>query len=62
MDLDGVILKTNLINYCAILSLFAAYPDQQPKISDDSLAHGGVSRREKLSTILHALLQTLPTS
>lgn len=61
LDLDGVILKTNLIKYRAMLSLFAAFPDQQPEISDYILAHGGVPRREKLSTILCDLLHTPPT-
>ena len=62
LDLDCVIMKTNLINYCAMLSLFATYPDQQPKISNDSLAHGGIPRREKLRTILRDLRQTPPTA
>ena len=62
LDLDGVIIKTNLIKYRAMLSLFAAYPDQQPEISDYILAHGGVPRREKLSTILCDLCQTPPTA
>lgn len=56
LDLDGVIRKTNLIKYRAMLSLFAAYPDLQPRISDDSLARGGMPRREKFSTILPDLL------
>ena len=62
LDLDGVILKTNRINYRALLSLFAAYPDQQPRISDYILAHGGIPRRENLLTTLRDLLQTPPTA
>ena len=62
LDLDGVILKTNLIKYRAMLSLFAAYPDLQPSISDYILAHRGILRREKLRTILRDLLQTPPTA
>ncbi|MCB0122399.1 MAG: hypothetical protein KDE58_09160 [Caldilineaceae bacterium] len=62
LDLDGIILKINLIKYRAMLSLFAAYPDQQPNINDDSLAHDDIPRREKLRTILRDLLQTPPTA
>ena len=62
LDLDGVILMTNLSKYCAMLFLFAAHPDQQPSISNYMLAHGGVPRREKLSTILRDLLQPPPTA
>lgn len=61
LDLDGVILKTNLIKYRAMLSLFAAYQDLQPRISEYILAHGGVPRREKLATILRDLIGITPT-
>ncbi|MEZ4684473.1 MAG: hypothetical protein R2932_60695 [Caldilineaceae bacterium] len=62
LDLDGMILKTNLITYRAMLSWLATYPDQQTEISDDSLAHGGIPRREKLSAILRNLRETPRTA
>lgn len=60
-DLDGVILKTNLIKYRAMLSLFADYGEQQESISAYILAHGGVPRREKLFGLLHGLLGVAPS-
>lgn len=61
LDLDGVILKTNLIKYRAMLSLFAAYPDQREAISDYILARGGVPRRDKLAAILGEIVGVEPT-
>lgn len=61
LDLDGVILKTNLIKYRAMLSLFAAYPEQQERISAYILARGGVPRRAKLFGLLHDLLGVEPS-
>lgn len=61
LDLDGVILKTNLIKYHAMLSLFSEYKDLQHRISEYILAHGGVPRREKLVTILRYLIRITPT-
>ncbi|MBX3013945.1 MAG: HAD family hydrolase [Caldilineaceae bacterium] len=61
LDLDGVILKTNLIKYRAMLALFAEYSALQPSISAYILAHGGVPRREKLATILRDFVKTTPT-
>jgi len=58
LDLDGVILKTNLIKYRAMLSLFT---ELQASISEYILAHGGIPRREKLVTILRDLVKTTPT-
>ena len=62
LDLDGVILKTNLIKYRAMLSLFADYQEQQESISTYILARGGVSRRDKLFGLLHDLLGTEPST
>jgi hypothetical protein len=31
-DLDGVIVKTNLVKHAAMLSLFADHPEQQGEI------------------------------
>lgn len=56
LDLDGVILKTNLIKYRAMLSLFAEYADQQETISAYILARGGVPRRDKLAGILQEIV------
>lgn len=61
LDLDGVILKTNLIKYRAMLSLFADYQEQQESISAYILARGGVPRRDKLFGLLHDLLGAEPS-
>jgi phosphoglycolate phosphatase-like HAD superfamily hydrolase len=61
LDLDGVILRTNLVKYRAMLSLFAEYRELQQSISDYILANGGVPRREKFVTILRDLIRTIPT-
>lgn len=61
LDLDGVILKTNLIKYRAMLSLFADYREQQESISAYILAQGGVPRRAKLFGLLHDLLGMEPS-
>jgi phosphoglycolate phosphatase-like HAD superfamily hydrolase len=61
LDLDGVILKTNLIKYRAMLSLFAEYVDLQNNISEYILAHGGVPRREKFVAIVRNIIGTMPT-
>ena len=61
-DLDGVILKTNLIKYRAMLSLFADYQEQQGSISAYILARGGAPRRDKLFGLLHDLLGVEPST
>lgn len=61
-DLDGVILKTNLIKYRAMISLFADYREQQNRISEYILARGGVPRRDKLFGLLHDLLGVEPSA
>lgn len=48
-DLDGVIVKTNLVKHSAMLSLFADHPEQRSAISEFILANGGVPRRDKLA-------------
>ncbi len=60
LDLDGVILRTNLVKYRAMLSLFTEYKELQPRISDYILMHGGVPRREKFVTILNDILGITP--
>lgn len=61
LDLDGVILKTNLIKYRAMLGLFIEYQAEQSPISAYILAHGGVPRREKLGAILREIVGITPT-
>lgn len=61
-DLDGVILKTNLIKYRAMLSLFADNTEQQTSISEYILARGGVPRRDKLFGLQHDLLGVEPSA
>ena len=60
-DLDGVIVKTNLVKHAAMLSLFADHPEQQGAISEFILANGGVPRRAKLAHLLQHNLRTEPT-
>jgi len=62
LDLDGVILKTNLIKYCAMLSLFSEYREQKKSISQYILARGGVPRRDKLFGLLRDLLGVEPSA
>ena len=61
LDLDGVILKTNLVKYRAMLSLFAEYGPLQERISEYILARGGVPRREKFIGILRDIISITPT-
>ena len=60
-DLDGVIVKTNLVKHAAMLSLFADHPEQQSAISKFILANGGVARRAKLAHLLQHNLHIKPT-
>ena len=60
-DLDGVIVKTNLIKHGAMLSLFADHPEQQGAISEFILSNGGLPRRAKLAHLLEKNLRTAPT-
>lgn len=60
-DLDGVIVKTTLIKHGAMLSLFAAYPEQQSAISEFIMANGGVPRKDKLTRLLRTILGVKPT-
>lgn len=60
-DLDGVIVKTNLVKYAAMLSLFADHPEQRGAISEFILSNGGVPRRVKLAHLLQDNLRTEPT-
>ena len=61
LDLDGVIVKTNLVKHDAMLALFADDPARQASVSAFILAHGGVPRRHKLTALLHARLGTAPS-
>ena len=56
LDLDGVIVKSNLIKYRAMLALFTAFPAHSEVISTFILANGGVPRQEKLTAILAEIL------
>ena len=60
-DLDGVIVKTNLVKHAAMLSLFADHPEQQGAISEFILSNCGVPRRAKLAHLLRTNLRTEPT-
>lgn len=61
LDLDGVIVKSNLVKHDAMLSLFADYPDRQASVSSFILANGGVPRRIKLAALLQDYLHIKPT-
>lgn len=52
LDLDGVILQTNLLKHRAMLSLFEDCPDEQGAISEYILGNGGVRRDVKIAHIL----------
>ena len=56
LDLDGVILRSNLIKHHAMLSLFKHAPQSREAISSYILANGGVPRREKIAAILREIL------
>ncbi len=60
-DLDGVIVKTNLVKHAAMLSLFDDVPEQRSAISEFILSNGGVPRRAKLAHLLQYVLHTTPT-
>ena len=60
-DLDGVIVKTNLVKHDAMLSLFAGHPEQRSAISKFILANGGVPRKDKLVHLLRNNLGIEPT-
>ena len=60
-DIDGVIVKTNFVKHDAMLSLFAAYPEQQSAISEFILSNGGVPRKDKLTRLLRTILCVEPT-
>jgi phosphoglycolate phosphatase-like HAD superfamily hydrolase len=61
LDLDGVIVKTNLVKHDAMLSLFADYPDRQSSMSAFILENGGVPRKVKLAALLQEFLNVTPT-
>jgi phosphoglycolate phosphatase-like HAD superfamily hydrolase len=56
LDLDGVILQSNLIKHQAMLSLFEGAPVHREAVSTYILANGGVPRREKIAAILREIL------
>lgn len=56
LDLDGVIVKSNLIKYRAMLGLFDAFSAHSDAIGAFILANGGVPRKEKLTAILAQIL------
>ncbi len=58
LDLDGVILKTNLTKYRAMLALFSSFPDQRERISRYILDRNGVRRDLKILGIHSEILGT----
>ena len=56
LDLDGVIVKSNLVKYKAMLAMFADYPDKLAAVDAYILGNGGVSRRDKLVEILESIV------
>ena len=60
-DFDGVILESVHVKARAFRSLFAAYPEQQDRIVQLHLQHGGWSRYEKFRRIYADFLR-LPLS
>lgn len=56
LDLDGVIVRSNLIKYRAMSALFEDHPEKRAAIDAYILAHGGVARRDKLVVILETIL------
>lgn len=61
LDLDGVIVKSNLVKHHAMLSLFSAPAAELEKISAYILANGGVQRDRKITHILRKILGIEPT-
>ena len=60
-DFDGVILESVHVKARAFRSLFVAYPEQQDRIVQLHLQHGGWSRYEKFRRIYADFLH-LPLS
>ena len=58
LDMDGVILKTNLTKYRAMLALFSSFPDQRDRISRYILDRNGVRRDLKILGIHSEILGT----
>ena len=56
LDLDGVVIKSNLIKHRAMLSLFAEHTTLRERIREYILRRGGVPRRDKLAGILREVL------
>jgi len=56
LDLDGVIIKSNLLKYKAMLAMFADYPDKLAAVDAYILGNGGVARRDKLVVILESIV------
>ncbi|MGC1174593.1 HAD family hydrolase [Polaromonas sp.] len=61
LDLDGVIVKSNLVKHHAMLSLFSAPAAELEKISAYILANGGVRRDHKITHVLGKILGIEPT-
>src|SRR5262249_32511010 len=58
LDMDGVILKTNLTKYRAMVALFSSFPDEQERISRYILDRNGVRRDLKILGIYSEILHT----
>ena len=54
--MDGVILKTNLTKYRAMLALFSSFPDHRERISQYILDRNGVRRDLKILGIHSEIL------
>jgi phosphoglycolate phosphatase-like HAD superfamily hydrolase len=57
LDLDGVVLQTNLVKHSAMLSLFEEDQGDRDAISDYILSNGGVRRDIKISHILRTFVE-----
>jgi phosphoglycolate phosphatase-like HAD superfamily hydrolase len=57
LDLDGVIVKSNIAKHDAMLSLFEGHPEKRNQVSSYILANGGVRRDHKLRHILTKIFE-----
>ncbi|HUR88101.1 MAG TPA: HAD hydrolase-like protein [Ramlibacter sp.] len=62
LDLDGVVLQTNLLKHRAMLSLFDDFPAEQSAISEYILRNVGVRRDVKIAHILRTFTRRNATN
>ena len=62
LDLDGVIVRTNLVKRRVMLAMFEEYPDKRTAIDAYILSNGGVARRDKLVQILETIISVEATT